>query len=51
MAKFKVEFHGFVYVEADTKEESMDKFSNEDYIYREENATEVYEVDDFEIEE
>ena len=51
MAKFKVEFTGFVYVEADTKEEAIDKWEDGDYIYKEENPEEAYEVDEFEIED
>lgn len=50
MAKFKVEFSGFVYVEAESKDEAMDKWSNEDFVYREENPEVAYEVDEFEVE-
>ena len=50
MAKWKIEYKGFVYVEADTPEEAKDAYLNEEHSYREEIPEEVYEVDEFEIE-
>ena len=46
--------HGHFYVddiEAESKDEAMDKWSNEDFIYKEENPEVAYEVGEFEVEE
>lgn len=46
MAKYKVYYSGFAYVEADSEEEAMEDY--EDFnVYEERQIEEVEEVDDF----
>lgn len=47
MAKYKVCYEGFAYVEADSEEEARELFEDEDFAYREQEVTEITEVDDF----
>ena len=47
MAKYKVCYEGFAYVEADSEEEARELFDDEDFAYREQEVTEITEVDDF----
>ena len=49
MAKYKVEFRGFVYVEADNAEEAEEKFDDEDYVFAEYGITSVEEIDEFKV--
>ena len=49
MAKYKIEFSGFAYVDAETEEEARDKWSDEDITYSEMEMDEVYEVDSFDV--
>lgn len=47
--KYKVNFSGFAYVEADSEEEAI-KLAEEDYaIYSEWEYSDVEEVDEFEV--
>ena len=49
--KYQVDFSGFVYVEADSKEEAYEKAANEDeIIYSEQGFDSIVEVDDFAVE-
>lgn len=50
MAKYKVNYSGFAYVEADSEEEAKELFESEDEIYKECEVTDVEEVDDFAVE-
>ena len=47
MAKYKVCYEGFAYVEADSEEEAKELFEDEEEVYREQEVTTVKEVDDF----
>ena len=48
--KYKVNFSGFAYVEADSKEEAREKVLYEDEaIYSETQVTYIEEVDEFEV--
>lgn len=50
MAKFKVMFSGFSYVEAEDEDEAQEKYNDEDdIIYSEREITEVVEVAAFEV--
>ena len=44
--KYKVNFNGFAYVDADSEDEAIDKFNSGDYIYREFEADSAEEVSD-----
>lgn len=48
--KYKVNFSGFAYVEANNKEEAEDKFACEDTKYDEYGIDYIEEVDDFVVE-
>lgn len=51
MAKYKVSYSGFVYVEADTAEEAEEKtFDEVEEIYSEKQVNAVIEVDEFVVE-
>ena len=50
MAKYKVSYSGFVYVEADTSEEAEEKAFDEEEIYSEKQVDAVIEVDEFVVE-
>lgn len=51
MAKYKVSYSGFVYVEADTAEEAKEKVLEElEEIYSEKQVNAVIEVDEFDVE-
>ncbi|WP_303025484.1 hypothetical protein [Anaerotignum lactatifermentans] len=51
MAKYKVSYSGFVYVEADTAEEAEEKaFDEVEEIYSEKQVNAVIEVDEFDVE-
>ena len=47
MARYKVSYSGFAYVKADNEDEARELFEDEDFVYSEEEITEVEEVDDF----
>lgn len=48
--KYKVNFSGFAYVEADSKEEAREKVLDEDdTIYFETQVDNIEEVDEFEV--
>ena len=49
MSKWKVEFKGFAYVEADTKEEAEEMFDNGETCYEEKEQT-IKQVDVFVVE-
>lgn len=49
MAKFKIVFKGFAYVEADDEEEAQEKFEDEDYAFCEYGVETVEEVDEFTV--
>ena len=49
MAKYKIEFQGFVYVEADTPEEANQKYDDGDTVYEESFPSDPEEVESFEI--
>lgn len=48
--KYKVNYSGFCYVEADTELEAEDLFFEELYAYEEHEVTSIEEVDDFLVE-
>lgn len=51
MAKYKVSYSGFVYVEADTADEAKEKVLEEvEEIYSEKQVNAVIEVDEFDVE-
>ncbi len=50
MAKYKVGFSGFAYVEADDENEAMDIYQSGETIYEENEIGEVIEVDEFTVE-
>jgi len=50
MARFKIIFGGFAYVDADDEEEAREKFDDEDYAFCEYGIETVEEVDDFVVE-
>lgn len=50
MAKYKVKFEGFAYIEADDVEEAEEKFDDEDYAFCEYRTTEIEEVEEFLVE-
>ena len=50
MAKWKIKFRGFGYVEADTMEEAREMFENGETVYEETEQDEPVEVDEFEVE-
>lgn len=45
--KYKVNFNGFAYVEADSEDEAIEKFDCGDDMYREYETDAVEEADDF----
>ena len=49
MAKYKVKFGGFAYVEADNEEEAEEKFEDEDYVFCEYGIANIEEVDEFTV--
>ena len=49
MAKWKVEFSGFAYVEADNKEEAAEMYKDEDFVYQESAVTSVEQVGEFTV--
>lgn len=50
MAKYKVNFSGFAYVEAGDENEAMDMYQSGDTVYEENEVGEVIEVNDFTVE-
>lgn len=44
--KYKVNFNGVAYVDADSEDGAIDKFNSGDYIYREFEADSAEEVSD-----
>lgn len=42
---YKANFSGFAYVEADSAEEAMEKYNNDDFVYKEVNPGKVEEVE------
>lgn len=50
MAKYKVCFSGFAYIEADSKEEAVDIYNEDDFDYCEQEITSCEEVDEFLVE-
>lgn len=42
---YKVSFSGFAYVEADSAEEAMEKYNNDDFVYMEVNPGKAEEVE------
>lgn len=49
MAKYKVTYSGFAYIEADDKEEAEEKFEDEEFVFSEYRIDEIAEVDEFAI--
>jgi hypothetical protein len=49
MSKYKVPFSGFVYVEAEDKDEALDMAQDGDAIYEETNWEHAVLVDDFTV--
>lgn len=45
--KYKVIFNKWAYVEANSEDEALDKATDEDFVYEEEEPVEATEVDDF----
>lgn len=50
MAKYKISFSGFAYVEADDKDEALVLFDDDLDIFREQRIDSVTEVDEFVVE-
>ncbi len=50
MARYKVEFSGFAYVEADSKEEAQELFENDDCIYSERDIDGIVTIKEFGVE-
>lgn len=50
MAKWRIDYKGFAFIEADTLEEAKEMFENGESSYEEQEDDEPVEVDDFEIE-
>lgn len=50
MATWKIEYTGFAYVEADTKEGAENAWGEDELLYEEFELTNTYEVDGFDIE-
>ena len=50
MTKYKVNYSGFAYVEADSEEEAKELFYDGEEIYKEWEVTDVEEVDDYLVE-
>lgn len=48
MTKFKIKYSGFAYVEADTEEEALEMYDDDDTYYSEQEVDWVEEVDSFE---
>lgn len=48
--KFKVSFSGFCYVYADSVEEAIERYEDDDYAYAEQQYGDVEEVDEFIVE-
>ena len=47
--KYRVDFSGFAYVEADSQSEALDKYENSDTVYEESEASHPVEVDEFTV--
>lgn len=48
MNKYKIEFRGYAYVEADSEEEAKEKFYDDDFIYKDDvidNTEQVWAID------
>ena len=45
--KYKINISGFAYVEADSEEEAMTKYLNDEETYKEMNNPVIEEVDEF----
>ena len=50
MAKWRINYEGFAFIEADTLEEAKDKFDNGESIWDEVEQSEPIEIGEFEIE-
>ena len=50
MAKWRIDYGGFAFIEADTPEEAKYKFDNGETIWDEVERSEPIEIDEFEIE-
>lgn len=50
MAKYKISFSGFAYVEADNEEDALELFDDDMDIFREQRIDSVTEVDEFVVE-
>lgn len=50
MAKWRIDFKGFAYVEADTVEDAREVFENECESYKEQEEDDPIQVDEFGIE-
>lgn len=50
MAKYRIKFGGFAYVEAEDKAEAEEKFDDEDFAFCEYSLVAVEEVDEFVVE-
>lgn len=50
MERWKVEFNGFAYVEAESEDEAIEKYQSGDTVYEENEVGEVTTVDEFFVE-
>lgn len=50
MKKYRIDFHGFAYVEAMNREDAIEKFEEDEFIFKDQETPEVCEVDEFAIE-
>lgn len=50
MAKYKISFSGFAYVEADSRDDALEMFDDDLDVFREQRIDSVAEVDEFRVE-
>ena len=50
MAKWRINYEGFAFIEADTMEEAREMFENGETVYEETEQDEPIEIGEFEIE-
>lgn len=50
MPKYKIEFSGFAYVEAESKEEAHDAWSNDECSYTESEVDAILTIKEFDVE-
>lgn len=48
--RYKVKFSGFAYIEADSEDETEERFDDDEFAYKETSIDSIEEVDDFVVE-